>query len=72
MASATLEDFNGTIELVFFSDCYEQHQQLVCHDAIVALEGKVDTSRNRLQFVVENVLKSVAAPMSSKSRRRSR
>lgn len=62
MAFAVLEDFSGSIELVFFSECYEQNHEAVVDDAVIAVEGKVDTSRDRTQFVVEKVLSPERLP----------
>jgi DNA polymerase-3 subunit alpha len=56
MAFAILDDFNGSLELVFFSDVYARFSHLLENESVVGVEGKVDTSRNRVQFVVENVM----------------
>jgi DNA polymerase-3 subunit alpha len=63
MAFATLEDFNGSIELVFFADCYEQCRSMILDETIVGLQGKVDTSRDRVQFIVESVVKPEELPV---------
>jgi DNA polymerase-3 subunit alpha len=56
MAFAVLEDFNGSLELVLFSDAYAEFGHLLTEEAIVGIEGTVDTSRNRVQFVVDRVM----------------
>lgn len=55
MAFCQLEDFNGSMELVFFSDVHEQYQELLMEETIIGVVGKVDTSRDRMQFVVESM-----------------
>ncbi|MFW6260909.1 MAG: DNA polymerase III subunit alpha [Spirochaetota bacterium] len=56
MAFGQLEDFNGTIELVLFSDAYEASRELLVDETVVGVEGSVDTSRDRIQFVVETLV----------------
>ncbi|HKJ86225.1 MAG TPA: DNA polymerase III subunit alpha, partial [Spirochaetia bacterium] len=55
MAFAMLEDFNGTIELVLFSEAYEACRDLLVDETVVGIEGKIDLSRDRLQFLVERL-----------------
>lgn len=63
MAFGTLEDFKGTIELVFFSDAYEQCKDSLVDETVIGIEGKVDTSRDRVQFVVEQTIESDEMPL---------
>ncbi|MCK4516717.1 MAG: DNA polymerase III subunit alpha, partial [Spirochaetaceae bacterium] len=63
MAFGTLEDFKGSIELVFFSDPYEQCKDDLVDDTVIGIEGKVDTSRGRVQFVVERTIKPDEMPL---------
>ena len=56
MAFAVIEDFNGSVELVLFSDPYEQCRALLVEESIVGVEGTVDTSRDRVQFVVGRIV----------------
>ncbi len=56
MAFALLEDFNGTVELVLFSEAYETCRELLADEQVVGVEGKVDTSRERVQLVVERLV----------------
>jgi DNA polymerase-3 subunit alpha len=41
-ASATLEDLDGSVEVMFFPSTYELVAQHVAEDAIVAVKGRVD------------------------------
>jgi DNA polymerase-3 subunit alpha len=63
MAFGTLEDFNGTIDLVFFSDVYESCRESLGEEAVLGVEGKIDMSRDRLQLVVEQVYSPEEIPL---------
>ena len=56
MAFAEIEDYSGSIELVFFAEAYEQAREMLIDETVVGIEGKVDTSRDRIQFVVDAVM----------------
>ncbi|MDR2446458.1 MAG: DNA polymerase III subunit alpha [Treponema sp.] len=45
MAFSSIEDFNGQIDLVIFSDTWEKCRNTLAIDKIVALKGKLDKSR---------------------------
>jgi DNA polymerase-3 subunit alpha len=47
MAFGTLQDFEGDIDLVFFSKAYAECRQLLKLDEIVALKGSVDPENER-------------------------
>ncbi|MFO8065055.1 MAG: DNA polymerase III subunit alpha [Spirochaetota bacterium] len=55
MAFAQLEDYNGTIECVFFEDAYTAGRDRLTEDAVVGLVGKFEERRGNIQFVVEEV-----------------
>jgi DNA polymerase-3 subunit alpha len=55
MAFGVLEDFRGTIELVFFTETYDQYQHLLAVDVITGIVGKVEERRDKLQIIVEQV-----------------
>jgi DNA polymerase-3 subunit alpha len=55
MAVLTLEDLHGTIEAVVFPRIYERSLDVIHEDAILILEGKVDTRSDRTQLVVDRV-----------------
>jgi DNA polymerase-3 subunit alpha len=52
MAIVTLEDLHGTIEAVVFPRVYERSADVFKDDAILVIEGKVDTRGERPQLVV--------------------
>jgi DNA polymerase-3 subunit alpha len=53
MAVVTLEDLHGTIEAVVFPRIYERSAEIFREDAILVVEGKVDTRSDRPQLVVD-------------------
>ncbi len=55
MAFAQLEDYNGTVECVFFDEAYTAARDRLQEDAVLGLLGKFDERRGRIQFVVEEV-----------------
>jgi DNA polymerase-3 subunit alpha len=55
MAFATLEDFKGSIELVLFPQALEKFRERFVLDAVMAIKGKVDTSRDKVSFKVEDL-----------------
>ncbi len=57
MGFAQLEDYNGSIELVFFSDVYEACRDQLIEESIIGILGKVDTKRGQPQIVVSEVRK---------------
>lgn len=56
MASAMLEDLQGTIELVIFPSVYQKVEHLLVNDSIVSIKGKVDLREDEdPQILVESV-----------------
>ena len=53
MAVLTVEDLHGTVEVVVFPRVYERTLDLWRDDAILVLEGKVDTRSERPQIVLD-------------------
>jgi DNA polymerase-3 subunit alpha len=53
MAVLTLEDLHGSIEAVVFPRVYERAVDVMREDAILVIEGKVDTRSERPQIVVD-------------------
>jgi len=47
MAFGTLQDFEGEIDLVFFSKVYAENRHLLKLDEIVALKGSIDPANDR-------------------------
>jgi DNA polymerase-3 subunit alpha len=53
MAVIVLEDLHGTIEAVAFPRVYERSGDVLRDDAILVIEGKVDTRSERPQIVID-------------------
>jgi DNA polymerase-3 subunit alpha len=64
MAFAALEDFNGEIELTFFSGPWERCQNVVKNDSVVILKGKIDyqKDKDRYSFLVDSVINKSEIP----------
>ena len=60
MAVLTIEDLHGTIEVVVFPRIYERTLDLWRDDAILIVEGKVDTRSERPQLVLDRAEEFVA------------
>ncbi|MFW5710575.1 MAG: DNA polymerase III subunit alpha [Spirochaetota bacterium] len=56
MAFLQIEDYNGAIELVVFSDQWEQNREQIEVDSILACSGRVDLSRGDPKFIVETII----------------
>ncbi len=54
MATATLEDLDGRVEVVIFPRIYEQSNQLWANDAILIVRGRVDLREERVQVIVSD------------------
>ncbi|MBN1697687.1 MAG: DNA polymerase III subunit alpha [Spirochaetales bacterium] len=52
MAFGLIEDFNGSIELVIFSDVFEKYRMMLENDRVIAVEGKIDLSRGEPKLIV--------------------
>src|SRR5262249_4258026 len=55
MAVVDFEDLTGSIELVAFPDCYEQHAELWEPDVILEVTAKVDRRGEQLQLICDTV-----------------
>jgi DNA polymerase-3 subunit alpha len=55
MAFAQLEDFRGNVELVLFSDIFDKTRDRLQGDSVVAVQGRIDTSRGEPKLVVESL-----------------
>jgi len=62
MAVVVLEDLHGTIEAVVFPRVYERASELWRDDAILIVEGRVDTRSDRPQLVVDRAEEWTAPP----------
>jgi len=54
MGFGSFEDFNGTIDLTFFSSTWEKCRDKLLADTVWGLVGKIDTSRDTPSFIVDS------------------
>jgi DNA polymerase-3 subunit alpha len=57
MAFVTMEDLQGTVDLVIFPRTWERVAEVVKPDQIVLVEGKVDASSGEPKVLVDNMVK---------------
>ncbi len=57
MAFVQLEDFQGTLEMIFFPKIWEIYREQILPDQIIAAEGKIDKERGDPKFLVDKMLK---------------
>jgi DNA polymerase-3 subunit alpha len=55
MAFGTLEDYNGSIDIVFFNRAWENYGETIKPEAITALKGKIDQTRGKPSLQVSSV-----------------
>ena len=56
MSFAKLEDLAGSVDLTFFPKVWERCRERVTEDAIIAVSGKMDFSREPPSFLVDELL----------------
>jgi len=56
MAFVEVEDKNGSMELVVFSDVFARYRELLEENQVRAFFGKIDTSRGEPSFIVDEIL----------------
>ncbi|MBN1797215.1 MAG: DNA polymerase III subunit alpha [Spirochaetales bacterium] len=56
MAFAEIEDKNGFLEAVIFSDIFEKYRELLEENHVRAFFGKIDTSRGEISFIVDEII----------------
>jgi DNA polymerase-3 subunit alpha len=58
MAFASLADYNGEIDVVFFTAAWEKYQNEIEADKILILKGKIDyqKDKDRYSFIVDSIL----------------
>ena len=56
MAFAMYEDFNGSLELIFFPKTWVQVRERIEVDAVVGIEGKIDKNKEDPKFLVDRII----------------
>ncbi|WP_319416764.1 DNA polymerase III subunit alpha [Marispirochaeta aestuarii] len=56
MAFAMYEDFNGSMELIFFPKTWAQLRDVVSVDMVTGLEGKIDKNKEDPKFLVDRIV----------------
>ena len=55
MAFAVIEDYNGSMEVVFFGDAWDQCRERLQENSVVAMIGKLEYRKQKLQIVVQEI-----------------
>ncbi len=55
MAFGILEDFRGSVEVVFFDEAYQKHRDILVEDAVVGIVGSLEERRGRRQIIAQDV-----------------
>ncbi|MCL2763746.1 MAG: DNA polymerase III subunit alpha [Treponema sp.] len=63
MAFASIADYNGEIEVTFFSGPWEKCQNLIKNDDVVILKGRIDyqKDKDKYSFLAENIIEKQEA-----------
>jgi DNA polymerase III subunit alpha len=67
MGFATIEDIQGTVDLVIFPKLWESSHELLQPNQLVAIEGKVDISGSEPHIIVDKVMTELSLTMSSEA-----
>lgn len=67
MAFATLEDLQGTVELIVFPAVYEEYAELLKEDSIIAVEGRLSLREDEEPKVICEKIKSLRKSEKGKS-----
>ncbi|MDQ3656200.1 MAG: DNA polymerase III subunit alpha [Chloroflexota bacterium] len=62
MAVMEVEDLTGSIEVVAFPDTYEQYAEVICEDAILDFQAKVDERGEKKQLILEQATADLPVP----------
>lgn len=56
MAFVTVEDFKGSLELILFSDCYENSKEFIKVDGVILASGRISTREGQAaKLIVDRV-----------------
>ena len=68
MGFVTLEDLQGSIELVVFPKTWEHFSELIVHDKIILVDGRLDTQGAEPKVLVDNISTDFTMRVSSNSK----
>jgi len=55
MVFITLEDLEGTVEVIVFPKIYEEYKELIKIDKIVVIEGRIDVAEGKVKLIAEKI-----------------
>jgi len=55
MAFITLEDLEGTVEIIAFPKVYEKYKEMIKRDEIIITEGHIDVAEGKTKIIAEKI-----------------
>jgi len=55
MAFITLEDLEGTVEIIAFPKVYEKYKEMIKKDEIIITEGRIDVAEGKTKIIAEKI-----------------
>jgi DNA polymerase-3 subunit alpha len=55
MAFITLEDLEGTIEVIVFPKVYEKYKEVIKKDILVVIEGHLDVTEGKIKLIAQKI-----------------
>jgi DNA polymerase-3 subunit alpha len=68
MAFATLEDTRGEMDLVIFPKTWQKYSELVTHDRVLIVEGKLDAQESSSKILVDKIDTQVTVSVSTENK----
>ena len=67
MGFVTIEDLQGSVELVVFPKTWERFSELIVHDKIILVDGRLDTQGAEPKVLVDNISTDFTMTISSEA-----
>jgi len=55
MVFISLEDLEGTVEVIVFPKVYEEHKELIMKEEIVIIKGRLDIAEGKVKLIAEDI-----------------
>lgn len=55
MVFVSLEDLEGTVEVIVFPKVYEEHKELIRKEEIVIIKGRLDIAEGKVKLIAEDI-----------------
>jgi len=68
MLFATIEDLEGSVELVIFPTIYQKYQKLLVEDNVISVKGRIDIKDDDCKIIAQEIKEITAADAPAQSR----